>query len=79
MTEPVRAEDSPVYADVEEGKSYSWCACGLSESQPFCDGSHVTTDIRPVKYTATETKTIGFCGCKQTGNKPLCDGSHNKE
>ena len=21
-------------------KIYAWCTCGLSEKQPFCDGSH---------------------------------------
>ncbi len=26
-------------------KSYWWCACGRSKSQPFCDGSHKGTRI----------------------------------
>lgn len=25
---------------VEVGKSYFWCACGESQQQSFCDGSH---------------------------------------
>ena len=34
-------QNLPAYlADVEKGKDYYWCACGLSKSQPFCDGSH---------------------------------------
>jgi len=76
MSDPVRASDSPFAVDVEKDKSYFWCACGLSKSQPFCDGSHSTTDIRPVQYQATETKTVYFCGCKQS-KSPICDGSHN--
>ena len=25
---------------VEKDKTYSWCTCGLSYKQPFCDGKH---------------------------------------
>ena len=77
MNQPVRAADSPFGVDVEEGKSYFWCACGKSNNQPFCDGSHKGSEFSPVKYTADKSKKVFFCGCKQTGNQPLCDGSHN--
>ncbi len=30
----------PIMIEVEAGKSYWWCACGRSQTQPFCDGSH---------------------------------------
>lgn len=76
MNDPVRASDTPYAVDVEAGKSYFWCACGQSSKQPFCDGSHKTTDFTPVKYDAVESKTVYFCGCKTTKNQPLCDGSH---
>jgi CDGSH-type Zn-finger protein len=62
--------------DVEKGKTYHWCACGLSANQPFCDGSHKGTEFSPMQYTASDDKTVGFCGCKYSKNKPLCDGSH---
>lgn len=78
MTEPVRAADSPAFTEIEQGKTYFWCACGLSKSQPFCDGSHSVTDISPLKYVAENTGTVTFCRCKQTKNPPFCDGSHNK-
>ncbi len=78
MTEPVIAEKNAIFTDVEEGKTYFWCACGLSKSQPFCDGSHSTTDIKPVMYEATTSRKIAFCGCKHSKMAPLCDGSHNK-
>ena len=77
MNQPVRAADSPFGVDVEEGKSYFWCACGKSSNQPFCDGSHKGSEFSPVKYTADKSRKVFFCGCKQTGNQPLCDGSHN--
>lgn len=76
MSDPVRASDTPFGVEVEAGKDYWWCACGQSQSQPFCDGSHKGTDFSPVKYSATENGKVWFCGCKATGNAPLCDGSH---
>ena len=72
------SDNSPFATDVAEGKTYYWCACGLSKNQPFCDGSHKTTSISPVKFESDSDKTVYFCGCKKTGNAPLCDGSHKK-
>lgn len=70
------AQKSPYAVAVEAGKSYYWCACGKSKSQPFCDGSHKGSEFAPVKWDATESKTVYFCGCKHSGNGALCDGSH---
>jgi len=76
MSELIRASNKPFVVEVEVGKSYYWCACGKSNTQPFCDGSHADTEFNPVQYDATESTTIYFCGCKVTKNQPLCDGSH---
>lgn len=75
---PIIAQKAPFPVEIEAGKSYFWCACGKSASQPFCDGSHKDTDFVPKKYTADETKRVFFCGCKQSSNGVLCDGSHSK-
>ncbi len=77
MSDPVIAQKSPYEVDVEEGKSYWWCACGRSKTQPFCDGSHKGTGLSPVEYTAKRSKAVYFCGCKQSDGAPLCDGKHN--
>ncbi len=77
MSEPVIAQKSPFAVDVEAGKSYFWCACGRSQNQPFCDGSHQVTEFLPIKFDASESTTLYFCGCKNSGDKPLCDGTHN--
>jgi CDGSH iron-sulfur domain-containing protein 3 len=34
------AQPAPYLIEVEAGKTYYWCACGQSQNQPFCDGSH---------------------------------------
>ncbi len=75
---PIIAQDSPIPVEVEEGKSYFWCACGQSKRQPFCDGSHKGSTFEPVKYTAEASKKVFFCGCKHSSKQPLCDGSHSK-
>jgi len=33
-------QKSPYKVKVEKGKIYFWCSCGLSNKQPFCDGTH---------------------------------------
>jgi CDGSH-type Zn-finger protein len=78
MTQPVVAQKAPYKFNLEAGKQYYWCACGLSKSQPFCDGSHKTTDITPMAFTAAESKEAYLCGCKNAATKPFCDGTHRK-
>mgnify|MGYP006292764987 FL=1 len=76
--EPVIAQKSPYPVEVEAGKTYFWCACGRSATQPFCDGSHKGTGLAPTKHTAEKDGKLFFCGCKATAKAPLCDGSHNR-
>ncbi len=74
---PTVAGTTPLAVDVEAGKTYYWCACGESQRQPFCDGSHAGSAFEPVAYTATKTGPVFFCACKHTRKAPLCDGSHS--
>ena len=39
MTKPICPQKSP-YVLTAEKKKYAWCACGKSETQPYCDGTH---------------------------------------
>ena len=76
MADPVTASKTPFGVSVEAGRSYWRCACGRSQKQPFCDGSHKVTPFTPIEYRATATTTVWFCGCKHSRHAPLCDGTH---
>jgi len=77
MAEPTIAAKEPKGVTLEAGKNYAWCACGLSKTQPFCDGAHKTTDMRPMVFKQEETEEVWLCQCKQTKDSPFCDGTHN--
>ncbi len=57
---------------------YAWCSCGNSKKQPFCDGTHESTGMRPLFIEIKDEQTIAWCGCKVSGKKPFCDGTHKK-
>ena len=79
MTNPTSPQNAPYKVKVEKDKIYSWCTCGLSIKQPFCDSSHRKEGkFKSLKYLAYETQEVYFCGCKMTKHPPLCDGSHSK-
>jgi len=78
MSEPTPKpnHDHPFKVAVEAGKTYNWCACGNTKTEPMCDGSHRGGTVTPLSYTADATGEVFFCGCKHSLTKPLCDGSH---
>ncbi|MBD3293737.1 MAG: CDGSH iron-sulfur domain-containing protein [Armatimonadia bacterium] len=77
MDKVVVAGARPVVLELEPG-TYWWCACGRSESQPFCDGAHRGTGLAPVKLEITEATKVPMCMCKHSADVPRCDGSHTK-
>ena len=77
MSQPDIPQKAPYPIEVDEGKKYFWCACGKSNRQPFCDGSHEGTEFTPMQYTAESSRTLYCCGCEHTAGAPLCDGSHS--
>lgn len=75
MTNPLVPQKSPYVQKTEPGPHW-WCACGRSQSQPFCDGSHKGTGFAPVKVEIAEARTVAWCGCKHSKNGAFCDGTH---
>lgn len=76
MDLPKIAAKNPIPVELEAGKTYAYCTCGLSDKQPFCNGAHRGTEYVPKKFVAEETKTAYMCQCKHTSNPGFCDGSH---
>lgn len=70
------AGTTPQMEQLESGKTYAWCACGESENQPWCNGSHKGGSFSPKVFKEDQEKKAAMCMCKQTKNPPYCDGSH---
>ena len=77
MDEPKSAGNTPIVQKTKPG-TYWWCQCGLSSTQPFCDGSHKGTGFGPVKQEIETERQVAWCTCKKTGSAPFCDGSHSR-
>ena len=75
MAEPHIADRKPKQVTLEAGEYY-WCSCGLSKSQPFCDGSHAGSGFKPKAFSVAEAENACLCMCKRTGGQPYCDGTH---
>lgn len=78
MSKPVVADNKPIKVELTKGQEYYFCTCGLSKNQPFCDGSHASTDFKPKSFVAEESGDSYLCRCKHSNNLPFCDGSHKQ-
>jgi glutamate synthase domain-containing protein 2/CDGSH-type Zn-finger protein len=74
--EPSIADTKPKAVMLEAGKTYHFCRCGRSASQPFCDGSHAGTRFTALAFVAERDGEAQLCQCKRTANAPYCDGTH---
>ena len=72
---PQVRQRAPYVVQVEEGRRYRWCSCGLSEIQPWCDGAHAGTGFEPITFTAPISAEFYMCGCKRSENAPYCFGN----
>ncbi|XP_029000604.1 CDGSH iron-sulfur domain-containing protein 3, mitochondrial [Betta splendens] len=80
-SEPVVPSKQPFKAELQGGKRYSWCTCGHSKKQPFCDGAHKfkARGLSPLRFLPEKDATVWLCGCKYTNNPPYCDGTHKQD
>ena len=78
MDKPIIAANSPIKVELEKGREYYFCVCGRSANQPFCDGGHASTTLKPRPFTAEQDGEAYLCRCKHTGNQPFCDGTHKR-
>jgi len=74
---PKIAAKQPANVKLEAGKTYAWCACGLSKKQPFCDGAHVNSHYEPVVFRLRRQRKCTFVNASALNNIPFCDGTHN--
>lgn len=76
MSEPRMADTKPAEVELAPGR-YSWCTCGESANQPFCDHAHrAAGEFRSLKFEVHETTRVLLCQCKRTSTPPFCDGTH---
>lgn len=78
MSNPIIADNKPKKVELTKGETYYFCACGRSQNQPFCDGSHKGTEFSPKSFVAEETADAYLCACKHSANTPFCDGTHKQ-
>ncbi|KAH1011239.1 hypothetical protein HUJ04_000652 [Dendroctonus ponderosae] len=59
-------DKKPMQLTLVAGKQYSWCLCGRSHNQPFCDGTHrmqelkITQKWAPNSFSLTSLSSIFY-------------------
>jgi len=76
VSAPVIARPKPCLVSLKGGRTYFWCRCGRSATQPFCDGSHKGTGLEPHKFVPAADEEVLLCACKHSAAAPFCDGTH---
>jgi CDGSH iron-sulfur domain-containing protein 3 len=63
---------------LQAGKVYSWCSCGITSNNPWCDQfcNTLPTRNRPMAFNVDESGYYKICNCKVSANAPFCNGTH---
>jgi len=75
---PIVAAKLSSYQNLEKDKTYLWCSCGTSKSQPFCD-IDTCGEMKPLAFTPEKDESRWLCQCKHTKQPPYCDETHLEE
>ena len=79
MSDGTRRRQNRPYPMALDAGTYTWCQCGRSAKDPFCEGSHAGTGITPRVFVLHEAAKVELCGCKMNqGGDAFCDGSHDR-
>ncbi|KAJ3303930.1 hypothetical protein HDV03_003403 [Kappamyces sp. JEL0829] len=64
--------------NLEPGRVYRYCTCGLSKDQPWCNQDCDGTPFTALEWKCPEKpqSLYTFCGCKYSKSLPLCDTEH---
>lgn len=76
---PRMSSNEPAEIEVQAGKVYKWCSCGLTATEPYCDNSHRKIEGKPfrsIKVVFDKPQMVRFCQCRKTKTPPFCDDSH---
>jgi len=77
---PFSPRFGPYIEKCEKDKTYWWCSCGESSTQPFCEAPEGCTNctnqvFKPLPFVTPYDSTVWFCGSKHSPRKPLFDGT----
>ena len=70
MDKPKVAACFPKQVELEAGKNYAYCTCGLSADGALCDGSHKGTGFTPNVFKAETDEVIWVCQCSKPVTYP---------
>ena len=80
VVKPNIAGKKSIKVFLKTNQTYMYCTCGMSQKQPFCDGSHFQKPgYKPLKFVYSQPDTEkSLCLCKHNKDEsgPFCDGSH---
>lgn len=70
----------PYNVYLQQGKVYNWCSCGISLTNPWCNGlcNFNATRCRPITFNVDTSAYFKLCNCKISANAPFCNGTHVK-
>ncbi len=72
---PKIVQKLPYIVNETSGKK-AFCSCGLSNKDPYCDGSHKGTRFSPHIIELKKERKVAWCGCKHSKKGAFCDGTH---